>query len=120
VRNHALAPRRFFAGLALLAGVLRLMSLLACATGFWPVALFCLVNAPACAVGFAHAAWHTMDGECVQLTAQGEVDIRVMRGTREDSYRFPAPWLRLESPQAATQLWCTCAAPTYGCASANS
>lgn len=99
VRNHALAPHRFFAGLAVLAGVLSLVALLACAAGLWPVAVFCLVDALACAVGFGHAAWHATDGERVELTAQGEIDIRVMRGTREDAYRFPAAWLRLESPR---------------------
>jgi uncharacterized membrane protein len=61
------------------------VALLACAAGFWPVALFFLVNALACAVGFAQAAWHATDGDCVELTAPGKIDIRVTRGTREDA-----------------------------------
>lgn len=108
VRNHALAPRQFFAGLAVLSALLALVGVLACAAGLWPVALFCLANGLACAAGFAHAAWHAVDGESVELTDDGLVDIRVTRGLAEDSYQFPASWVRVETGHGTAPVQLAC------------
>lgn len=106
LRPHALTPRQFFAALGVLAAWMALAGTTALLLGFWPVTLACLLALAATTAGFVHAARHALDGERIVLLADGTLEVRVLRGTREECHRLPAAWLRVEHGEHALRLAC--------------
>ncbi|CAM3585567.1 DUF2244 domain-containing protein [Bordetella sputigena] len=105
-RNCALRPGQYLTGIGLLMGISALVAIGCWIRGLWLVPIFCgfeLLGIAVAALAYAH---HAIDGEIVQVLADGRVHIEVDRGLRHASYIFPSSQARLIKPgDAPDALW---------------
>ncbi len=95
-RSPSLTPVQYGCVFSGTAGIMLCFVTAFGAAGYWPIAVFYLLVV----AGLAGACWsgarHALDGDLIVLLDNGELEICCTRGAREQHYRFPAAWCRVE------------------------